>query len=153
MALKKEVYKEFECVVGEENICNDPAIIPAYYNNKFAAVILPGNTAEVQAVVKLCNKHKLHFAVVSTGWMGMFPPDTILLDLRRMNRIIEINEKNMYAVVEPYVISSQLQAEVRDSSAQTVRTAARSRRMLFLYLYFGYPTMSEVITLFSFGMP
>jgi glycolate oxidase len=29
-----------------------------------------------------------------------------------MNRIIEINEKNMYAVVEPYVISSQLQAEL-----------------------------------------
>ena len=112
MALKKEVYKEFECVVGEENICNDPAIIPAYYNNKFAAVILPGNTAEVQAVVKLCNKHKLVFRPICTGWSGMFPPDIILLDLRRMNRIIEINEKNMYAVVEPYVISSQLQAEL-----------------------------------------
>ncbi len=34
----------------------------------------------------------------------MFPPGIIYLDLRRMNRIIEINEKNMYAVVEPYVI-------------------------------------------------
>jgi len=39
-------------------------------------------------------------------------PGIILLDLRRMNRIIEINEKNMYAVVEPYVISAQLQAEL-----------------------------------------
>jgi glycolate oxidase len=29
-----------------------------------------------------------------------------------MNRIIEINEKNMYAVVEPYVIGAQLQAEL-----------------------------------------
>jgi len=28
-----------------------------------------------------------------------------------MNHIIEINEKNMYAVVEPYVISAELQAE------------------------------------------
>ncbi len=112
MALSKEVYKEFECVVGEENICDDPAIMPAYYNNKFAAVILPGNTAEVQAVVKLCNKHKLVFRPICTGWSGMFPPDIILLDLRRMNHIIEINEKNMYAVVEPYVISSQLQAEL-----------------------------------------
>ena len=34
------------------------------------------------------------------------------LDLRRMNHIIEINEKNMYAVVEPYVISAELQAEL-----------------------------------------
>ena len=29
-----------------------------------------------------------------------------------MNQIIEINEKNMYAVVEPYVTSAQLQAEL-----------------------------------------
>jgi glycolate oxidase len=112
MALSKEVYQEFESVVGPENICDDPAIMPAYFNIKFAAVILPGDTAEVQAVVKLCNKHKIVFRPICTGWTGGFPPDIILLDLRRMNHIIEINEKNMYAVVEPYVISSQLQAEL-----------------------------------------
>jgi glycolate oxidase len=112
MALSKEVYKEFEDVVGEENICDDPAIMPAYFSAEFAAVILPGNTAEVQAIVKLCNKHKLKFRPICTGWSGMFPKGIILLDLRRMNHIIEINEKNMYAVVEPYVISSELQAEL-----------------------------------------
>jgi glycolate oxidase len=112
MALSKEVYKEFEDVVGEENICDDPAIMPSYYNTEFAAVILPGNTAEVQALVKLCNKHKLKFRPICTGWSGMFPKGIILFDLRRMNRIIEINEKNMYAVVEPYVISAELQAEL-----------------------------------------
>jgi glycolate oxidase len=112
MALSKEVYKEFEDVVGEENICDDPVIMPAYYSVDFAAVILPGNTAEVQAVVKLCNKHKLKFRPICTGWSGQFQPGIVLLDLRRLNRIIEINEKNMYAVVEPYVISAQLQAEL-----------------------------------------
>ena len=39
MALKKEIYKEFESVVGEENICDDPVIMPSYYNTEFAAVI------------------------------------------------------------------------------------------------------------------
>ena len=112
MALSKEVYKEFVNIVGEENICDDPSIMPAYYNTEFGAVVLPDNTKAVQAVVKLCNKHKLHFGSVSSGWGGMFPKDTILMDLRRMNRIIEINEKNMYAVVEPYVINAQLQAEL-----------------------------------------
>lgn len=112
MALSKEIYKLFEDVVGEENICDDPAIMPAYYGTEFAAVILPGNTAEVQALVKLCNKHKLQFRPICTGWTGMFPKGIMLFDLRRMNRIIEINEKNMYAVVEPYVISSELQAEL-----------------------------------------
>jgi glycolate oxidase len=112
MALSKEVYKEFEDVVGEDNICDDPAIMPAYFSTEFAAVILPKNTLEVQAIVKLCNKHKLKFAPISTGWTALFPKGIILLDLRRMDRIIEINEKNMYAVVEPYVISAQLQAEL-----------------------------------------
>jgi glycolate oxidase len=112
MALSKEVYKEFEDVVGEENICDDPAIMPAYFSTEFAAVILPGNTAEVQAIVKLCNKHKVKFRPICTGWTGVFPKDIILLDMRRMNHIIEINEKNMYAVVEPYVISAELQAEL-----------------------------------------
>jgi glycolate oxidase len=112
MALSKEVYKEFEDVVGEENICADPVIMPSYFSTEFAAVILPKDTAEVQAIIKLCNKHRLQFRPICTGWTGIFPNGTILLDLRRMNRIIEINEKNMYAVVEPYVISAQLQAEL-----------------------------------------
>jgi glycolate oxidase len=112
MALSKDIYSAFEDVVGQENICNDPVIMPSYHSTEFAAVILPKNTAEVQAIVKLCNKHKLKFRPVCTGWTGMFPPGIVYLDLRRMNRIIEINEKNMYAVVEPYVISAQLQAEL-----------------------------------------
>lgn len=112
MAFSKEAYREIEDIVGPENICDDPVIMPAYFNTQFAAVVLPGDTAEVQAIVKLCNKHKVMFRPICTGWSGMFPKDILLLDLRRMNRIIEINEKNMYAVVEPYVISSQLQAEL-----------------------------------------
>jgi glycolate oxidase len=112
MALSKEIYKAFEDIVGAENICDDPAIMPAYFNTEFGAVTLPANTAEVQAIVKLCNRLKVPFGPISSGWGGMYPKGTILLDLRRMNHIIEINEKNMYAVVEPYVINSQLQAEL-----------------------------------------
>jgi glycolate oxidase len=112
MALSKDIYQAFEDVVGAENICDDPVIMPSYHSADLAAVILPKNTDEVQAIVKLCNKYKLQFRAVCTGWTGMFPKGIVYLDLRRMNRIIEINEKNMYAVVEPYVISAQLQAEL-----------------------------------------
>jgi glycolate oxidase len=112
MALSKDIYKVLEDVVGEENICDDPVIMPSYHSTEFGAVILPKDTAEVQAIVKLCNKHKLQFRPVCTGWTGTFPAGILYLDLRRMNRIIEINEKNMYAVVEPYVISAELQAEL-----------------------------------------
>ena len=112
MALSKDLYSAFEDVVGPEYICDDQVIMHSYHATEFAAVVLPKDTAEVQAIVKLCNKHKLPFRPVCTGWTGKFSKGTLYLDLRRMNRIIEINEKNMYAVVEPYVISAQLQAEL-----------------------------------------
>ena len=112
MALSKEIYSALEDVVGSEYICDDPVIMPSYYGNEFAAVILPENTTQVQAIIRLCNKFKLKYRPVCTGWTGTFPDGILYLDLRRMNRIIEINEKNMYAVVEPYVISAQLQAEL-----------------------------------------
>lgn len=112
MALDKDIYSAFADVVREENICDDPAMMPAYFKTDFAAVIQPKDAAEVQAVVRLCNKFKLKFRPICTGWTGVFPPGIVLIELRRLNRIIEINEKNMYAVVEPYVTSAQLQAEL-----------------------------------------
>jgi glycolate dehydrogenase FAD-linked subunit len=112
LALDKDIHGAFAGVVGEENLCDDPVMMASYFKTGFAAVIMPKDAAEVQAVVRLCNKYKLKFRPICTGWTGFFPPGLILLDLRRMNRIIEINEKNMYAVVEPYVISAQLQAEL-----------------------------------------
>jgi len=116
MALSRDIYREFEDVVGE-NISDDPVIMESYHPPAFEAIILPKNTEEVQAIVKLCNKHKISFKAVSTGWMGWLPESfdftgCIYLDMRRMNRIVEINEKNMYAVVEPYVVGAQLQAEL-----------------------------------------
>ena len=113
MTLSKDIYNAFEDVVGAENICSESVILPSYHSTAHEAVILPGNTEEVQAIVKLCNKYKLKFVAISTGLIrGKLHPGIIYLDMKRMNHIIEINEKNMYAVVEPYVISAELQAEL-----------------------------------------
>ncbi|OGO20404.1 MAG: hypothetical protein A2144_03705 [Chloroflexi bacterium RBG_16_50_9] len=119
--LKREIYSAFEDVVGAENISEDPAILESYTRTtrgvspRTEAVLLPKETKEVQAIVKLCNRYKIQFKASSTHWgpAGFAPgPNAIKMDLRRMNRILEINEKNMYAVVEPYVIGAQLQAEL-----------------------------------------
>ena len=117
MALKRELYKALEDVVGPENISEAQVILGSYGQRgrpKFEAVTLPKTTEEVQAIVRLCNKFKVQFKATSTGW-GAYGdaggPGVVKLDLRRMNRILEINEKNMYVVVEPYVIFAQLQAE------------------------------------------
>ena len=130
MALKREVYRALEDIVGEEFISEEPSEMHAYafHFSKEAlgghgalffplpeAVLLPKGTDEVQAIVKACNRYRVRFKALSTGWGPWNAPGykgAILLDMRRMNRIIEINERSMYAVVEPYVISAQLQAEL-----------------------------------------
>ncbi|HSW57246.1 MAG TPA: FAD-binding oxidoreductase, partial [Dehalococcoidales bacterium] len=127
MTLEKAHYRAFEDILGSENISDDPVILYPYswrsglyagaakFTPRFEAAVLPQSTEEVQAVVKLCNKFKLKFKASSTGW-GPYNdaagPGVIKIDLRRMNRILEINEKNMFAVVEPYVVGAQLQAEL-----------------------------------------
>ena len=127
MVLSKEQYSAFEDILGPDNIATDPVTLASYswrsgllagdykFAPRFEAIVLPGSTEEVQSVVRLCNKLGLQFKASSTGW-GKFNdapgPGVVRIDLRRMNRIIEINEKNMYAVVEPYVIGAQLQAEL-----------------------------------------
>jgi glycolate oxidase len=127
MTLERSVYRAFEDVVGPEGISQEPAILDSYawrsgmmagttkFVPRFEAVILPKDTGEVQAIVKLCNRHGVRFKASATGWGASSSPGaagTVQLDLRRMNRIIEINEKHLYAVVEPYVVGAQLQAEL-----------------------------------------
>jgi glycolate oxidase len=122
MALNKNFYKGLVDILGPEYVSDDPVITETYANPvrqgipvpaRFEAITLPDSTEEVQAIVKLCNQYRVQFKASSTGWLYSDParPNCIKIDLRRMNRIIEINEKSMYAVVEPYVIGAQLQAE------------------------------------------
>ncbi len=127
MALNKAQYAAFEDIVGSENISSEPAVLYSYawrsglmagaakFTPRYEAIILPASTEEVQAIVRLCNRYNLPFKASSTRW-GPYNDasgaGTVHLDLRRMNKIIEINEKNMYAVVQPYVISAELQGEL-----------------------------------------
>jgi len=85
MALPSEVYEALENIVGQENITEEPATLDSYayqwmaelvpnvtdggkFFDRAEAVLLPGSTEEVQAIVKTCNQHKLKFHVFSTGW-------------------------------------------------------------------------------------
>lgn len=143
MALPRDVYQELEDIVGSENISQDPAILNActrtafsdVYSGKIAmdpaeAMLLPGSTEEVQAIVKLCNRRGLKSKAFSTGfgpWAFAGSKGVILLDLRRMNRILEIDEKNMCMVVEPYVSSGQAQAEAMKRGLTCIQISAGSQ--------------------------
>ena len=75
---------------------------------------MPGSTREVQAIVRLCNRRKIKCKAFSTGFgphNAVASEGEIILDMRRMNRILDIDERNMYVVMEPYVSFAQVQAE------------------------------------------
>ena len=129
MALSREAYRALEDIVGSKYISEEPAILDSYSfqwlsetiqpnQSKFMpraeAVILPASTRDVQAIVKACNKYKIKIKPTTTGWYFYNAPlseGVLQIDLRRMDRILDIDEKNMIAVVEPYVVAGVLQAE------------------------------------------
>lgn len=132
MTLSKDIYKEFEDIVGPDNISDDPAVLDSYVTPmaqaqhhmgpaygvttpRGLAVLMPGSTEEVQAIVRICNKYQIKFKAASTFWTSranISDDYAITLDMRRMDRILQIDVKNQYAVIEPYVIGATLQAEV-----------------------------------------
>jgi glycolate oxidase len=124
MSLPEYIYRMLESIVGQENISDRPHILAAYRHTSPQggrkpispeAVILPGSTEEVQAIVRVCNRYNIRYtAIVSLFGMGWLvsQPRTIIVSLRRMNRILEINEEDGYTVIEPAVRHVQLKPEL-----------------------------------------
>ncbi len=74
-----------------------------------SAAVAPATVKEVQQVVKVANQYKVPLYPISTGrnlgYGGSAPACSgcVVLDLKRMNRILEVNEENAFALVEPGV--------------------------------------------------
>lgn len=118
------IYRELADLLGEAYVSDDPGVMEAYSREsqtpsfltrgRFEFVVLPGNTGEIQEIVRLANRHRFPYSVASTGLYftttSALKPYWCLLDLRRLHRL-EIDEPNMYALVEPYVSHAQVSAE------------------------------------------
>jgi (+)-pinoresinol hydroxylase len=74
-----------------------------------SAAVAPSTVEQVQAVVRTANQYKIPLYAISTGrnlaYGGSAPvySGSVVLDLKRMNRVLEVNERNAYALVEPGV--------------------------------------------------
>ena len=84
-----------------------------------SAVVCPASTEQVQAVVRLANEFDVpiwtHSQGRNNGYGGPSPRvgGSIQVSLRRMNKVLEINERLAYAVVEPGVRWFDLQEALR----------------------------------------
>jgi hypothetical protein len=77
----------------------------------------------------VANRYRLPFIPVSTYYIAFCAPrrpNTILIDLKRMDRL-EIDERHMYALCEPGVCISQLQAEAWKRGLHTMTPGCGSQ--------------------------
>ena len=74
-----------------------------------SAAVAPASVEEVQAVVRVANRYRIPIYTISTGrnlgYGGSAPAlsGSVVLDLKRLNRILEVSERHAYALVEPGV--------------------------------------------------
>ena len=81
-------------------------------------VLKPGSAEEISAVFKICNEHKIPVTPrgAGTGLSGGALPHLggVLLSLERLNKIVQIDERNLQVTTEPGVITEVLQNAVKE---------------------------------------
>jgi 4-cresol dehydrogenase (hydroxylating) len=85
-----------------------------------SAVLTPTSVEEVQAIVRIANEHRVPLWTFGQGrnnaYGGSAPrvKGSVLVSLRRMNRVLEVNEELAYALIEPGVRFFDLHDHLRD---------------------------------------
>jgi glycolate oxidase len=115
--------EELKKIVGEDDIKTDKIHLRAYSYDATRehyypdAVLFPENEEEVSKILKYCNENKI--AIIprgaGSGFTGGALPvngGIVLAFEKYMNKILEIDEKDMVAVVQPGVVNAHLQREV-----------------------------------------
>lgn len=87
-----------------------------------SAALLAKSVEQVQQIVGVCNKHKVPIWPISTGknlgYGSAAPAERggVVLDLKLMNKIIEVDKDLCYALVEPGVTYKQLYDHIRENN-------------------------------------
>ncbi len=115
--------KEFQALVGKENVMESEADKFSYaYDAAVLDPVVPGLVVRPESrealgkVVKLCNENGLPITVRGSGTNlsgGTIPSKGgVVILTNALNKILEINEADLYAIVEPGVITAKFAAEV-----------------------------------------
>jgi glycolate oxidase len=125
MALSKEVLEALRAIVGKDDLLTSREALLCYAYDATCltalpeAVVLVSSSQEVSRVLALANGERIPVVPrgAGTGLSGGSVPAQggIVVDLQRMNRIIEIDAENLCVIVEPGVITAELQDAVERS--------------------------------------
>jgi FAD/FMN-containing dehydrogenase len=120
----EEIYEGLTKIVGPEYVSNQPEERFIYsrdpgtmepYEPDF--VVMPNSTEEVREIVLLANRTETPVVPLGGGLVlsGLTRPlkGGIVVDMKRMNRILEVNETSRYAIVEAGTSQGMLQAYLK----------------------------------------
>lgn len=123
--IKESLLKELAKIVGRDNVLFARKDLLAYSYDATSrhempeAVVFPLGTPQVAAVMKVAHREKIPVVPRGAGTNlsgGTIPSSGgIILELSRMNRILEIDTANRRAVVEPGVVNLDLQNALASS--------------------------------------
>ncbi|MEE3329123.1 MAG: FAD-linked oxidase C-terminal domain-containing protein [Myxococcota bacterium] len=114
---------ELQRIVGREHCLSDPAELFVYGSDALtldpgspSVVVLPGSTEEVSAVIRACRAANRAFVPrgAGTGLSGGAQPadGAVIISCMRMGSVLEIDEFNRLAVIQPGVVNADLSKEV-----------------------------------------
>ena len=120
-----EQRKILQSIVGEANVLVDEESLLHYGHDETeklqyypSIVVKPATTKEVAAIMQLCNQYLIPVTPrgAGTGLSGGALPHLggLVLSTERLNKIIEIDERNLQVITEPGVITEVLQNAVKE---------------------------------------
>jgi FAD/FMN-containing dehydrogenase len=115
-----QALRQFEAAVGKEWVFSSDEDVDLYRDaySPFwheqedpvpSAAVAPDRVEQVQEIVRIAGRYKIPLWTISTGknlgYGGSAPKlsGSVVVDLKRMNRVLEVDDKNHYALVEPGV--------------------------------------------------
>ena len=115
-----------QSIVGRDSVLFNPDELLVYECDGFVVekkspdvVVFPTTTDQVVAVVKLCNEFEIPFVPRGAGTSlagGCLPVGGgVMIALTRMRRIIEVNYRDRYAIVEPGLVNVHLTQHLKGS--------------------------------------
>ncbi|MDH7480757.1 MAG: FAD-linked oxidase C-terminal domain-containing protein [Armatimonadota bacterium] len=120
--MRESILRKLQEISGSKYVLTAPEDLVCYgYDAQHVehcpeAIVRAGSAEEVCAILHLANEEGLHVTPrgAGTGLSGGSVPAAggLVLDLGRMNRIIEIDQSNLLATVEPGVITADLASAV-----------------------------------------
>lgn len=106
------------CVSVEEQALAEHSTDKWFASHRPDVVVFPESTEHVRALLRFASERKIPVTPrgAGVGYVGSCVPSHggIALSMRRMNRILEINEADGVAVVQPGVITGDLQDAVKE---------------------------------------